>query len=565
MKQSIILIAALLMTARLWAADYYCSSTGSDSNPGTIGSPFLTAQKGVNTAQPGDTVWLMGSVDFNEYVLTARSGTEANPITIRAGGTARLARFSFQHAWIVLKETTLYNEVGFLLTAEDCIIEDCIINVAPSDIKPTMYMQHGDWGNRPRRCIIRNNQLLNAGAKKAGIALSGRDHLIENNYFSSPNGADAIILSASYCTIRGNTVQDWSNFHPTVTGLHTDIIQAWGHNGEISVHNIIENNWFTDCVNCQIGNWQDNLDNGNVGDWTFRNNVWDRVDAIVSAYIPRVSLYNNVIYKSGLNSGGPFLLRGTRGTATGWRIFNNIFMECGKYPDRTTGGSWSVNTVEMPGGANLVSGNNLNIGRIGTAGFNKTDNLAGNHTGLDPQFVAPVNAANVFGFRLQPTSPVIGLGTPLNEYFTTDFEGTVRGAEWDLGAFEYEEGSEPVDSTAPTLTSAAINGTGLYMSLIFDEPVQNVSAAHYSLPGYTLTLETVNGAIVTFSLSPIVQIGANKLLNYTSGAGRTSDIAGNLLATFSNFSVVNGSVEAAPDPPRAGRRGRGANVVPAGR
>ncbi len=564
MIRFISIIAALFAAASANAATWYVDPAGSDLNPGTSGSPFLRLNTAFTACNPGDTIIVQGGLLPNS-ATTQKAGTEALPITVKCEGGGKIIFLEVNHAWHIFDECFFTLELRFNWGAEDCVVEDSIINPSPNTERTNIAMQHGDYGNRPRRITIRRNQLLNAGYKKGAISFQGRDHVAEDNYFSSQIGADAILLHSSNTIIRGNEFRQWSNLSGDAQ-YHTDLIQAFGHNGEISQNNLIENNYFVDCAVCQIGNWQDNKDNGNVGDWTFRNNVWDRVEAIVSTYIPRVKFYNNVFYKSGINSGSPVFLRGTRGQAIDYHFYNNIFMECGRYPDRVTGGSWGANYTELPV-PNISHGNNLIIGRAGTAGFNKTEWVTGtdNITGLDPQFVAPVNAANVFGFRLQSTSPLIGAAQEFNALFTTDFDGTTRGAEWDIGAFEYEVGSEPSDVTAPTLSSAAINGTGEIMSLIFDEPVQNVSAAHYSLPGYTLTLDTVNGAIVTFSLSPIVQSGANKLLGYTSGAGRTSDIAGNLLATFSNFTVVNGSVEAAPDPPRAGRRGRGSNIVPAGR
>ena len=40
------------------ATEYFVAPTGSDSNPGTMASPFATIQKGHNVAVAGDTVWL---------------------------------------------------------------------------------------------------------------------------------------------------------------------------------------------------------------------------------------------------------------------------------------------------------------------------------------------------------------------------------------------------------------------------------------------------------------------------------------------------------------------------
>jgi len=74
------------------AATYYVATTGSDSNPGTLASPFRHLTTAAATAtQPGDTVIVMdgtydneGVVAPNVVVILSYSGTAGNPITFRA-------------------------------------------------------------------------------------------------------------------------------------------------------------------------------------------------------------------------------------------------------------------------------------------------------------------------------------------------------------------------------------------------------------------------------------------------------------------------------------------------
>ena len=49
-------LVLLFLSTCLNAATYYVATTGSDSNPGTLAQPFLTPQRGVNAAGPGDTI-----------------------------------------------------------------------------------------------------------------------------------------------------------------------------------------------------------------------------------------------------------------------------------------------------------------------------------------------------------------------------------------------------------------------------------------------------------------------------------------------------------------------------
>ncbi|HEX7499026.1 MAG TPA: right-handed parallel beta-helix repeat-containing protein, partial [Polyangia bacterium] len=65
-----------LASERASAAEYYVSPTGSDSNPGTLASPFATLQKGNNSAAAGDTVWLRGGTYYSTTQITlSGSGT----------------------------------------------------------------------------------------------------------------------------------------------------------------------------------------------------------------------------------------------------------------------------------------------------------------------------------------------------------------------------------------------------------------------------------------------------------------------------------------------------------
>ena len=64
-------------------ATYYVATTGSNSNPGTMGAPWLTIQHAANRVKAGATVYVFGGV-YNESVNFPRSGTAAAPITFQS-------------------------------------------------------------------------------------------------------------------------------------------------------------------------------------------------------------------------------------------------------------------------------------------------------------------------------------------------------------------------------------------------------------------------------------------------------------------------------------------------
>jgi hypothetical protein len=83
----IILITTVLMLAQTLAgqvgATYFVSKKGSDNNPGTIGSPWLTIQHAANSVSAGATVYVFAGV-YNESVNFPSSGIASAPIVFQS-------------------------------------------------------------------------------------------------------------------------------------------------------------------------------------------------------------------------------------------------------------------------------------------------------------------------------------------------------------------------------------------------------------------------------------------------------------------------------------------------
>ncbi len=77
-------------TRNAFAAEYYVAASGSDSNPGTMGQPFATLQKGANIAVAGDTVFLRGGT----YAVTTPT-TNGARILLSKSGTSDTNRIKF--------------------------------------------------------------------------------------------------------------------------------------------------------------------------------------------------------------------------------------------------------------------------------------------------------------------------------------------------------------------------------------------------------------------------------------------------------------------------------------
>jgi len=61
---------------------FYVSTSGSDSNPGTLTAPWRTVQKALNTVQAGQTAYVRAGT-YSQNLLMSRAGTAVAPITVR--------------------------------------------------------------------------------------------------------------------------------------------------------------------------------------------------------------------------------------------------------------------------------------------------------------------------------------------------------------------------------------------------------------------------------------------------------------------------------------------------
>ena len=432
---------SLIFSIACPAATYHVSTSGSDVHPGTETQPFLTVQKGIDVAQAGDLV-LIAPGWYDEVVATKRSGTADAPIVLRGASGSDVMAFTVAHSRLTFEHLSIRGRINFSVTSGYCIVQDCIFNPESTTYPNNIAMAAGglaDKGIRPVGHIIRRNKLLNAKGKGVGVSIAGKNHLIENNYYSSQNGADANWIFANDSIIRGNTFHNWSN--PGIAALHTDLFQSWGNNGDVAVGNVIEGNFAVDCSGTQLGNIDNVGDPVRIKDWTWRNNIWIRVSGPLNLYSSGHSFYNNTWVQGPSTHSATVLVRtASKGSANGTKFFNNIFYMCGVNPSNSGHGFYAWIESEGYPLTGLEADYNLVIGKgEGTVKSSSWTAFGSNSNGLngvDPLLVESSNPTTEAHVRLRKGSRAISAGKDLSEFFSTDFSGRQRLNRWDIGAHQ---------------------------------------------------------------------------------------------------------------------------------
>ncbi len=115
MNARIIMAAAavllLLPSCPAWAADYYVSPSGSDSQSGSSSSPWRTIQHAADSVSAGDMVTVLAGT-YSESVVFHISGSSESPIQFAAaGGKEVVVRGTFELA----RDASHISVTGFIL------------------------------------------------------------------------------------------------------------------------------------------------------------------------------------------------------------------------------------------------------------------------------------------------------------------------------------------------------------------------------------------------------------------------------------------------------------------
>ena len=201
----VLFVLLILLSAPAPAAEYYVSSSGSDSNPGTLAAPFATPNAGLRAAVAGDTVILRGGtytggevrMETPNVTLKSYPGewavlncTDPEDITLqfRLGSDgSRLERLEVTGAFYGIKmqsnwdwdEPTRYGASNITIT--DCKIHDtanACIKVTPGCDDITV-----------ERCEIYNSGVTDPGSAEAIDNVNGDRMTVRDCYIHDIRGA----------------------------------------------------------------------------------------------------------------------------------------------------------------------------------------------------------------------------------------------------------------------------------------------------------------------------------------------------------------------------------------
>lgn len=186
-------ILTILFSSALFAVSttYYVSTSGNDSNDGSEKAPFLTINKGLQAANPGDKVEV-GKGVYSEYISTKKAGTQTAKIILRAapGADVRIEKkgkilnighdynevegFVFDGLWgdkvlvaingnySTLRNCTVRNnkrDAIDVLTVTGVVIENCkIYNLLRFDNNERVDA-HGITGKNPKNLLIKRCEI----------------------------------------------------------------------------------------------------------------------------------------------------------------------------------------------------------------------------------------------------------------------------------------------------------------------------------------------------------------------------------------------------------------------
>ncbi|MGZ3797375.1 MAG: choice-of-anchor Q domain-containing protein [Pseudobdellovibrionaceae bacterium] len=452
------------------ASVYHVRKDGSDSNcNGSVNASsamapncaVLTVQKGVDLAQPSDTVSVHSGDYSSATINSARTGTASARITISGAGdgTTTLGKTNILlgHDYITMSDLSFSGfpdgTAGAPSIAATLIdIQGAYFEYTRNHMSPT---NAGSYGYALGMRTHATHTTISYSTFEAGTVVNGpsfynvvtlddgADHaLIDHNIIRNMIDVERVFEHwADNPTYSNNEIYNIKTTWPV--WCHPDIWQTWGSPTFSNL--LIEKNYLHD-LQSQIGIVEGGSGSHGNGPWVFRNNVFANIDMCMFIGIWKTYWYNNTFYRASLNCPSP--INGGYPGADDMDVRNNVFVGCG-LSDYTGWYDFQSGT----GDYNFVS-NELNGPK---GGFSEIHGINGGDTGFINAH--PDCVSSPCDFHLAANSALINKGTTITNVsadgtaippFSTDKDGNPRTGTWDMGAYEFLNGTPtPVVLVAP--------------------------------------------------------------------------------------------------------------------
>ena len=438
----LIFVLLSILTQRAWAADYYVSKSGSDSNPGTEAQPWKTIQKAANTLAAGDTVYIKAGT-YKERVIPKNSGSSGKYITFTAypGDTVSIdgSGITLPAYWGGLLDISnkSYIKISGLR----------IMNAGPYDNNPGILVDHCS------DITIENNYTYNTTSSGIGVWDSSNIIIDNNEVEKACNDGEQECITVAITNnfeIKNNHVHH--NGPGTMGGEGIDAKDG-SRNGKIYNNHLHHLNR----LGIYVDAWDKHTENIEV----FRNIVHDIYDndgftlaSESGGLLENICIYNNIAYNCDI-CGLTISRNGESPThpMKNIKIINNTFYNNGD-------GGWGGGiAVDNPYIQNVVIRNNI-VSRnmtfqmevepdVSMSNLTVDHNLIHGYRGYDDEIKGTdyvegnplfVNASSA-DFHLTEHSPAIDNGSPIDAP-SDDYDGNTRpqGSGYDMGAYEYQTG-----------------------------------------------------------------------------------------------------------------------------
>lgn len=410
------------------ATTYYVATTGNNTNPGTLASPWATIQYAVDHIAPGDTIQVLAGTYLGARITS--SGNASAWKTLQAAPGAQV----------------LINAPGPQNAHQsDLELEDWEGAIAYWKIEGLEVSNAPGWGidvrgsdtDKAHHISILGNRVHHNGTAgtRTGIFAAFTDYVLIQGNESYNNTEHGIYVnnSSDYFTLRGNRVH-----HNANCGIHLNGDLSMGGDGILS-GGLIENNVIYE--NGTGGGAGINMDG--VTTTTLRNNLLYNNHATGIAVFQidggTCSHDNEILHNTILMaSNGRWALLIADPACSNNHLFNNIFYSYHSYRGslNLAGGSpagfQSDYNVVMDRFTTDDGDSILTLGQWQALGYDAHSFLA-----TDTALFANPGSND---YHLKTGSPAINQGISLPSV-TTDLEGHLRpaGAGYDIGAYEYQE------------------------------------------------------------------------------------------------------------------------------